>query len=212
LLGKRHGITGNVKSLRGQDTARLMVAMIFTDERAGQEGEDHLRAREPDDAYELLERGTVPPVGKRLQNILRGCVMSVQEPYVRDAQRIEGPSRFDFANLAKRRSLLRPGLVRAAASARAIDHSDAFVFIGRPRQIRSDRAFIVRVRNNQQDVCLVALIRLGKNLRLLRDQAKREQACQQDKSVSCESFHEPPSGNAPFSHRDRRVYPALNGR
>src|SRR5260370_8895177 len=96
LLSKRGGIARKVESFGGQDTARLMVAMIFANERTGQEGEDHLRAREPDDAYELLEHRAVSPVGERLQNILRGVVMSAHEPYVRDAHRIDAPPRFDF--------------------------------------------------------------------------------------------------------------------
>ena len=167
MFGKRSGIAGEVKSLRGQDTGGLMVAMIFTDERTRQKGEDHLRACEPDDAHELLERGAMPPVGERLQNVLRSRVLSPQEPHVRDAQRIEGSPRFDFTNRAKRRGLLRSGFVRAAASACAVDHANTFALIDRPCQIRGSRAFIVRMRNNQKDVCLVPLIRLGKNFQAL---------------------------------------------
>src|SRR5258707_2902679 len=54
LLSKRGGFASKVESLRRQDPALLMVAMIFTAERTGQEDADHLRAPEPDDAYKLL--------------------------------------------------------------------------------------------------------------------------------------------------------------
>src|SRR5258708_9130871 len=48
LLGKRGGIASKVESFRGQDTARLMVALIFTDECTREKSEDQLRAREPE--------------------------------------------------------------------------------------------------------------------------------------------------------------------
>jgi hypothetical protein len=54
------------------------------------------------------------------------------------------------------------------------------MIVERPRQIRGSRAFIVRVRHNQQSVRFVTFVRQGKRLRLLRCGHQ----CQQKESTS----------------------------
>src|SRR6266571_3592589 len=191
LLGKRNRIACQIERFCRQHSGGLMVAVVFPDERSGKESEDHFRARQTNNAHQLLEAFPVIPIGQRLKHVLRGGILAAQKPYVRNAKRRQGVPRFDLSNGAERRGLLRPSLIGAAAAPRAIDYGDAFMLIERPRQIRSRRAFVIWMRHHQQKIRFVPLVGQRQRFWLLRNRSAQQYVCIQrnNEQRSRESQH-----------------------
>ena len=168
-----------------------MVAVVFPDECSGKESEDHLRARQTNNAHQLLEAFPVIPIGQRLKHVLRGGILAGEEPHVGNPERGQRVPRFDLSNGAEGPGLLCPSFVRAAAAARAIDYGDAFMLIERPRQIRSRRAFVIRMRHYQQKIRFVPLVGQRQRFWLLRNRSAQQHVCIQrnNEQRSRESQH-----------------------
>jgi hypothetical protein len=64
-------------------------------------------------------------------------------------------------------------------------HRYAFAFIERPRKVRRGLAFVVRMRDDQQDIRFVPLVRYGQGLRLLRAAMERSQEHGKHKRCKC---------------------------
>jgi len=149
-----------------------MVSMVFADKRPGQESKDYFRASQTDQAHELLQRSPVPPVRQRLQDVLRSRILATEKPNICNSQRGQRIPRFDLPDIAQRRGLLSTRFVRTAAAARAKHDRHAFVLVQRPREVRSSRALIVWMRDHQQNIHFVALVRRRKRLWPLRPTRK----------------------------------------
>jgi len=117
---------------------------------------------------QLLERRAVPPVRKRLQDILRSGILAAKKPNVCNPKGCESIPRFNLADVAERRSLFRARLIRPAAATRAKDDSDSPMLVQRPGQIRSCRTLVVGMRQHKQNVHLEPLVRLRQRFGLLR--------------------------------------------
>lgn len=102
------------------------------------------------------------PRFKRSQNILPGRIGAVQEPNIHDAKVGQRAPAFDFSNRAERCGLLLPLRVRPFIPACSEDHRDSFFLVQNgAREIRADRGLIVWMRDDNQQVRLVSLIRFG---------------------------------------------------
>src|SRR5437016_11178525 len=129
LLGERGGIARQIECLRRQQAGSLMVPVVFANKCSRQKRQDDFRTSQAKEAHKLFERSAVIPIRQRLQYVLRCRVLAAEKPHIGNAQRRESVPRFDLADGAERRRLLRSGFIRAAAAARAEDNRDTLMLV-----------------------------------------------------------------------------------
>src|SRR5260370_10916935 len=120
-----------------------MVPVVFADKCSRQESQDDFRTCQANETHKLLERSAVIPIRQRLQYILRCRVLAAEKPDVGNAQCRESVPRFDLADGAERRRLLRSGFIPAAAAPRPEHTRYSLIAVKPPRQIGRTRAVIV---------------------------------------------------------------------
>src|SRR5262249_28767251 len=158
-----------IERFRCKNSCGLMIAVIFANEESRQPREDDFRPCETNDSYEFFETLAVSPVGERIQDILRGSVFSAEKPDLADAKRRASLAGFDFSDVRHRRAVFTTVIVSAASAARTEYHRNSFVLIvDCARQIWRHCAFIIGVRNDNQNVHFVALVGSLYLLRFLR--------------------------------------------
>src|ERR1700736_1491347 len=132
------------------------------------------------EANKLLERSAVIPVRQRLQYVLRCRILAAEKPHVANSQSRESVPRFDLADGTERRRLLRSGLIRAAAAARAKHNCYSLMFVECARKIRRSRALVIGMRHDEENIRFVALVRQRERFRLLcvaRRHWEKEKKC-----------------------------------
>src|SRR5215475_9479464 len=100
-----------------------MVAVIFSDEDAGEPRDDDFRPGEADDADEFLQALAVAPVCEGIQDVLRSGVFPAEEPDFVYAELCAGLACFNFANVRHGGPVLASIVVSAASATRAEDNS-----------------------------------------------------------------------------------------
>ena len=170
-LGRENGgIAGEIESLSGENAGGLVIAVVFTDERAGKKGEDDFGAGEANEADEIFESAAVAPVGEGLQDVLRGGVLAAEKPDMSDAEGSAGATRFDFANVAEGGGLLGADFVGSAAAAGAVGDGDALAFVNGAREVGSGGAFVIGMSDDEENIGFEARVGFGQGsgeLRLL---------------------------------------------
>src|SRR5208282_2661666 len=160
---------GQIESLYHKHPSGLVVPMVFTDEYARKMSEHHLRPRQSNQTHKALQVCSVSPVGQRIQQILRGGILAVQEPHQGDAQLRAGLACLNLPLIRERRSALPRIAVCAASATRAENNRNALVqVVDCPRQVRREKTFVVRMRHDHQNIRFVPLVRTTNDLRRLR--------------------------------------------
>ncbi len=170
LLAEGGRITRKIERFIGNDGSSLVIGVILARNAGRQPGQNHFRTRKADQAYDLPQDRAMVPALERAQYVLRGNIRSVQEPDVHDSERGERPASLDLALGSQRSALLVADCAAAAIPASCIDHCDTTVLVeDRARQVTTNvPAFIIGVCDDQEDVRLVTVIRVGQRRSYLR--------------------------------------------
>src|SRR6185437_1367957 len=160
LLGKHHRVSSQIKAFRRHHAGGLMVPMILSRNVSGHPGQNYLWPSKPDDSHHLFQRRAMAYRFQGMQNVLGRRVLTAQKPDVRDSENGERMPGFHLPHIRKRLALLHAHSVWTGISARSENYSNALMLVKRSlREIRRDSGVIVRMGNDQQDICLVATIR-----------------------------------------------------
>ena len=85
LLREYGGIAGQIKCLCGENTSSLVIGMVFAGGEIREPRENDRRSRDANDSDQLVQTASMAAVLERGQNILTGCVVTIEKPDIRDA-------------------------------------------------------------------------------------------------------------------------------
>ena len=146
-----------------------MVFMVLADYIVRHPGKNHFRARYSNEANNLVQRGSVSPLLKGMENVGARRVGTVQEPgigYPVGSQRTPG---FHFADVRQSIRLFEPNRVAAGISAGGVDHGHPLVLLlNYFCDVGGDFNIVVWMTHHFQNVDFVAVVRFRIGGGLLR--------------------------------------------